>query len=464
MNLQEYYKQNKARFVEELSDFLRIRSISTDVSFKPEMKKATEWLKKKLTSMGMDNIKELLPSGEEFKNGNPVIYAEKIFSKDLPTLLVYGHYDVQPADPVEQWSSDPFEPVVKEDAIFARGATDNKGQVYTNIAAVEYYISHVENKRFNIKFFIEGEEEIGSEVTNRVIESHEFNEELKADYAYISDGPWMKHDTPTIEYSLRGLVYFDLHLKVADFDMHSGIYGNAVLNPANLAAYIVYKLKDIKKNRIRIPGFYKAVRKPAEEEIEQLNKVSPTWEQIMNETTARAVTKYMRKGMEFTFLTLTGLRPSFDVHGIESGYREWGNSKTIIPGSASLKFSFRLVPFQDPEVIKKQVEKYLTKIIPKGVEWELVDLHSAKPYLTDPNNPEFKKLVEAFDEGFGKKTVFAAMGGSIGLVTTLQEEYGIVSLLANYGFPDDRLHAPNEKFNLSQMEGGFASFINFASK
>ncbi|WKZ30550.1 MAG: M20/M25/M40 family metallo-hydrolase [Candidatus Dojkabacteria bacterium] len=462
MTPKEYFEQHKDRFYSELADFVRIKSISTDEQFKPEIRNAVEWLKTKLAEMGLDDVKEILP--EDRPNGYPVVVGHKEFDPSLKTLLVYGHYDVQPPEPLEQWTSDPFEPEIRDGAMYGRGTTDNKGQLLTNLAGLEYYLKHGEEgkRRFNIKVFFEGEEEISGATTEVIVASKKFDKEVAADYVYISDGPWATFDAPSIEYASRGLAYFDLHIKNSDSDMHSGIYGNAVMNPANVASYIVYKLKDIKKNRVRVPGFYKTVRKPGEEEIDALNSVSPSWEQIRHETTARTVSPYIRKGKSFSALAVTGLRPSFDVHGMESGFTQWGGAKTIIPSKASVKFSFRLVPYQEPDHIAELVRKYIAKIMPKGIEWDLQFLNHAKPYITDPNDPEIKRLSVAFEKGFGKKSVLTATGGTIGIVNTFKEAYGATTLLANLGFPDDRLHAPNEKYNLSQFEGGYYTFLAFA--
>lgn len=466
MTYQEFYAQNKERFLEELKQFLRFKSISTDDAYKQDIKKTYEWVIQKLTAIGIEDAKPIWPHNKTLEQGNPVVVGHKIFDASLPTLLVYGHYDVQPAEEGALWNSDPFEPVIKDGQIYARGTTDNKGQIFTNIIGLEYYLNHApqENRKWNIKVFIEGEEEISGQTTEEIIESNDFDNEIKSDYAYISDGPWNDSQTPSIEYSLRGLAYYDLHITTADHDVHSGLYGNAILNPINLAGYIIYKLKDIRKNKVRVPNFYKSVRKQSQEELKELNSASPSWEQIKEETTAKVTTTYLRKDSEWTALSLTGLRPSFDVHGIQAGYTEWGKHKTIIPSKASIKFSFRLVPYQTPEVVTEQVKKYLSKIIPKGVEWELVSLGNSMPYLTDPNDKQIIALKAAYETGFGKKPVLTTSGGSIGLVNVLKQTYGITTLLANYGLPNDNLHAPNEKYSLENLEKGFYTFVEFLTK
>jgi|GEM_PF-397928 len=459
MDIQTFIDQNRDRFIKELSDILRISSISTDEKYKSSITQAAEWVKAKAEAIGFTKVQLLLP--EKRKEGNPIVIGEYITDTKLPILTIYGHYDVQPVDPESEWTNKPFEPEIRDGFIYARGATDNKGQFYTNLAAAEYYIKYVKEKRFNIKLFIEGEEETSGETADAAVEDPANKELLKTDYLYISDGPWVNRETPSIEYSLRGLIYFDLHLRTSSRDMHSGLYGNVVMNPGNLAAYIIYKMKDIRKNTIRVPQFYKAVRKPSREEFTQLNKVSTTWEAIKEESGSKAVTKYLRKNEEFSPLTLTGLRPSFDVHGIETGYREWGKSKTVIASTASIKFSLRLVAYQDTTKSAELVRKYIMKIMPKGVEWDLQLLSSSKPYLTEPNDPEMKKLLKAFEIGFGKKAYMTTSGGSIGVVNTFKESLGTIALFGNYGFPEDGMHAPNECFAISQIEGGIKTFVAF---
>jgi acetylornithine deacetylase/succinyl-diaminopimelate desuccinylase-like protein len=457
----EFYAQNRERFIKELSDFISIPSVSTDPERRADMERTAKWCIDKLQSIGLEDVKVIKPSAKEYEDGYGAVVGQKIFDEKLPTLMVYGHYDVQPPDPLDQWLTDPFTPTIVNDVLFARGATDNKGQLFTNIIGLEYYIKHVENKRFNVKVFIEGEEEISGPTTEVILQSHEFDNEIKADFLYVSDGPWNSADMPSIEYSLRGIIYYDLHIKVSEMDMHSGLYGNAVLNPGNLAAYFVYKMKDIKKNRIRVPNFYKSVRKPGEEEIQMLREVSPSWDEIKSATTATAVTPYRRKGEEFSTLALTGLRPSFDVHGIHLGFTEPGGQKTIIPREALVKFSLRLVADQTVKESQALVRKYVEKIMPKGVVWELREMGTSEPFLTDPNHPEIKKAQAALEKGFGKRAVLTPSGGSIGITNTFKHEYGMTALLVNYGLPDDRLHAPNEKYNLSQLEGGFYSFVEY---
>lgn len=459
MNSREFFSTHKQRFIKEISELVAIPSISTQPEHQSDIIRAATWVEMKLAALGCDRVKQLSKG-----NGNPVVFGEKIFDPSLPTLLLYGHYDVQPADPLAAWSSDPFLPVVRDGALYGRGTTDNKAQFMTNIAALEYYFAEQKEKTWNIKIVIEGEEEIGGPTIDAMIEDPDFTEYFSANYAYISDGPWVSRDMPSIEYSLRGLVYFDLELRTSQSDMHSGLYGNAVLNPANLAGYVIYKLKDILANRIRVPNIYKSMRRLSQEEITQINEGSMTWEDVKNNSGALVTTPYRRRGESFSPAILTGTRPSLDVHGISSGFTEKGQMKTIIPASALVKFSIRLVPQMTPHETTVLVEKYLKKIMPKGVEYTLTVLNSSKPYITSPQDSRIEQLCLEYEKAFGKRPHLTPSGGSIGLVTTLADRFGMVSLLASYGLPDDRLHGPDEKYDLSQLEGGYLTLTGFLEK
>ncbi len=461
MNFKDYYSKNEQRLLESLKEFLKFKTISTQEEYKPEIQKVLEWLNGYFSNLGFKTKQLLTKKPSRKEKANPVFFAEYIVDTDLPTIIIYGHYDVQPPGDLEKWHTDPFDPVIKDGKIFGRGTNDNKGQVFANMIAIEYYINHVKDKKYNIKFFIEGEEEIGGITTDEIIESREFDNELSSDFLWISDGPWISADKPSVVYALRGIAYYDLYLKVMDNDIHSGIYGNVVLNPANLAGTIIYKLKDIFRNRIRVPGIYKKVRKPSDYELELVEKTSPNWEQIQKEAGTTAITKYIRKGVEFSPLSLTGLKPSLDVHGIKTGFAEKDGLKTIIPSDALVKFSIRLVPYLTPEFIYDSLKKYLDKIIPKGVEWELKDLGSSKPFLMDPKDPSVDVLLNVMTQAFNKQAVLVPEGGSIGLVNTFAEIYGPKILMPNYGLPDDGLHSPNEKFNLSQLVGGAETLLGF---
>ncbi len=464
MGFKEFYEANKERFLQELKEFLSIPSISTDPAHKKDINAAVDWLKNKLETLGFET-KTLLPTKPSLgKNANPVLYAEYTVDKNKPTIMIYGHYDVQPPEPLDEWKTPPFAPDIRDGKIYARGANDNKGQLYANIIAAEYYIKEVKEKQYNIKFFIEGEEEIGGPTTNEIIEDSQFKDILAVDTLWIADGPWIAHNKPSVVYALRGIAYFDLYLENLPQDIHSGIYGNVVLNPANLAGYVIFKLKDILRNRIRIPKIYKSVRKPSKEEIKLVEAASPTYDEIKQEVNAGVVTPYRRKGTTFPPLVLTGLKPSLDVHGIYSGFTKPGQLKTIIPANAWVKFSIRLVPHLTVEKTEELVRSYLQQIIPKGVTWKLTRLFSGDPFYMDPARPELKKLLEVVKEAFGKDPVLVPEGGSIGLVTTFARKYNPAILMPNYGLPDDGLHSPNEKFNLSQLEGGAKTLVLYLTK
>jgi len=451
MTFSEFYEQNKARFLDEFKEFLRIRSISADSKCEPEIKKAQKWLKAKLEKMGFVNIKLLQ---QESKEGNEVLVAQRIFNKEGKTILVYGHYDVQPVEPLDEWRTDPFEPEINNGRIYGRGANDNKGQIMANLIALEYYIAQVKSHKYNIKIFFEGEEETGGATTEAILKEHRYDEFINSDYAYIADTTWISEDKPTVIYALRGILYYDLILQNAAFDSHSGTYGNLIMNPANLIGRIIFKLKDVLRNRVRIPKFYKDVRRSSNAEIEQINAVSSTWQEIRDEVNAECTTPYLRKGETFSPLSLRGLRPSLDIHGIASGYSEIGGIKTIIPAKATAKFSVRLVANQKCKEIDKLIRKYISKLIPKGIKYELNLLASAEPYIMEPNEPILQEFVESYNTVCGENTVLVPEGGSIGLVNTLADEYNIRTIITGYGLPDDKLHSPNEKFDLRQLEVG----------
>ena len=457
MDFSEFWEKESDRLIKELSEFLRIKSISTDPTYAAEMQKAQKWLITKLESLGFKTKQLLPPNPSKGKHANPVIWAEYTTDPKAETIMIYGHYDVQPADPEEKWKTPPFEPTIKDGKIYARGANDNKGQIFANIIAAEYYIKYAKKKKFNLKFFIEGEEETTGLTTDEAILSRRFDEELKTTYFWISDGPWIAKDKPTIVYALRGLVYYDLKIQTSKKDLHSGSYGNAVMNPGNLAGYIIFKLKDILRNRIRIPKLYKKVRRPSKYELDLVSKASPTWDEILAESEAYVATRYK----DFPPLSLTGLMPSLDVHGINTGYTQPGGIKTVIPHEATIKFSIRLVPYLSPDEVTTLLEKYLGQIIPKGVKWELIKLGTAEPFIMDPKDPAVEKLLKVMSEAFGKPAVLVPEGGSIGLVNTMAKTYNPKILMPNYGLPDDGLHAPNEKFDIKQLRDGAKCLVGF---
>lgn len=452
----EFFQQYKQQIIDDLFALIRIPSISTRPESRADIQKAADWMSEKLKHIGLENVQQTL-----IDEGHPIVTGQKIFDEKLPTLLVYGHYDVQPAEPLDAWKSEPFAPEIRDGAIFGRGATDDKGQLITNLAAIAYYLLQQETKTWNIKVAIEGEEEIGSPSIQKMIATPAYKELFTADYAYISDGPWDKMTEPSVEFSLRGLCYFDLELKTATADAHSGLFGNTIMNAGNLAGYVVYKLKDILRNKVRVPNIYKQMRKLSDDEIAEISKESMTWEEVQAMSGALVTTPYHRRKESFAPAILTGTRPSLDVHGIQVGFTEPGRMKTVIPSTALVKFSIRLVPFMDPEKTVQLVEKYIAKIVPKGTEYKLTCISKDKAYLVDPKDPKIMALKKAYEVGFGKVPHLAPSGGSIGLVVTLDETYGVKSLLASYGLPDDRLHGPNEKYNLSQLEGGFKTLVAF---
>ena len=470
MNAQYYLKQ--------LFELLSIPSISAQSEHKKDMKRCTEWLQKKLVSLGFKV--NILPT-----NGHPVVYAElisnvqslsepEVLSGRRPTVLIYGHYDVQDPGNLNEWSSNPFKPEIRSGNIYARGAADNKGQLYTWIAALEEMLYHPSlnhprgviqinnnNKDHtpgvysfpNIKFLIEGEEEVGSSNLDDFIADN--TALLKSDICVISDTHNLSEAQPMIDYGLRGLVYMEMVIKTLAKDVHSGLYGGNVLNPANVLASIISKLKD-DNHKVLIPGFYDNVRKLSSNELKQLEKLPFTEKDITSETGA-LVTAGEK---EFGYHARAGARPTLDVNGIWSGYTGDG-PKTIIPSEAYAKISMRLVPHQTSTEIKEKFITYITSLVPEGAEVEIKVLSTGEPILIDTHSTYFEAAEKAYERVFGTKPVYELSGGSIPVTAVFKTILGIDSILMGYGLPDDGLHSPNEKLSVSMFEKGIRTNIEF---
>lgn len=423
--------------LDALFEFLSIPSVSTDPTHKADVERAAFWLKDRLEALGFQVEVARTP-------GHPVVFAEKRVSDRAPTLLIYGHYDVQPPDPLELWESPPFVPTLREGRIYARGASDDKGQIYAHIAAVE---ALGEELAVNVKFLIEGEEEIGSPHLPAFV--RENRDRLKADAVLVSDGAMFAPGVPTLTYGLRGLVYLEVLLEGAARDLHSGVYGGAAPNPLQALGWMVAQLKG-EDHRVRIPGFYDRVRPPSEEE-------KALWPEVDAEAFKGSIGIEALWGEEeYDLLERLWARPTLDLNGVYGGFSGEG-SKTVIPARAGFKFSMRLVPDQDPEEVALQAEAYLKAIAPPGIRVRVLRHALGRPVLTDPQSPPMRLAAEALEEVWGQRPVYTREGGSIPIVAELVEVLKAPVVLMGFGLNDDNLHAPNEKLDLVNFERGIAA-------
>ena len=448
----KYIDENRNRFLDELLEFLKIPSISANPGNKKDLISAAEYLVKKLQEAGLENVEAISTEG------NPVVYAEKITNDSWPTVLVYGHYDVQPPDPLELWESPPFEPVIKkteihpDGAIFARGACDDKGQLYMHVKAFE--AMQATGEQFcNWKFMIEGEEEVGSVSLAEFVTVNK--KKLSADVILISDTSIFSKDIPTITAGLRGLAYMEVSVKGPNRDLHSGVYGGAVANPANVLAQLICKLHN-SDGSIAIPGFYDDVIDVPEEEREALKQIpfdkSAYMDQIgINDSMGEA---------GFSILEQTSIRPTLDVNGMWSGYTGEG-AKTVLPSEANAKISMRLVPNQRPEKIEKLFSSFLRSMAPKGVTIEVKALHGGLPAVTPTDTSEYRAASNAMEHVFGKKPIPLRSGGSIPIVALFEEVLGIKTVLMGFGLDSDALHSPNEHFGLFNYYQGINTIPYF---
>ncbi len=451
-DINSYLLKNKQQLLNELFDLLRIPSVSADPAFATDVVGAADFIKNKMEKMGLDNV-----SIEETP-GYPIVYGEKIINPDLPTVLVYGHYDVQPADPIELWESDPFEPVIKktsthpDGAIFARGASDDKGQMYMHLIAVEYLLNH-KALPVNVKFMIEGEEEIGSpSLAWYVARNHE---KLKNDVIIISDTGMVANDVPAITTGLRGLAYLEVEVTGPNRDLHSGLYGGAVANPINILTKMIAQLTD-EQNHITIPGFYDNVKELSSDERAEIAKTPFDLEQYKKDLGIDEV--YGEAG--YTTLERQSIRPTLDVNGIWGGYIGEG-AKTIIPSKAYAKISMRLVPDQDPDEVPKIFEEYFTQLAPKAVKVKVRNLHGGYPYVTPTDSPGYKAAAKAMKRAFGKEPLPIYSGGSIPIVPLFEKELGSKSILMGFGLNSDAIHSPNEHYGIFNYLKGIETISYF---
>ena len=446
VKVQNYIEQNKERFLSELFDLLRIPSISAQTEYKPQMVKCAEWLAASLVKAGADRA-DVLPT-----EGNPVVFAEKIIDPAAKTVLVYGHYDVMPVDPIDEWRTPPFEPEVKDGRIYGRGADDDKGQLFMHAKAFESMCA-TDNLPCNVKFLLEGEEEIGSPSLYKFCEDNK--ELLKADIILVSDTSMISMQTPSITTGLRGLTYMQVEVTGPNKDLHSGLFGGAVANPANVLTRLVASLVD-ENGHVTIPGFYDDVLELTKEEREAFNKAPFNLDNYKKALDIDDV----EGEAGFTTMERTGIRPSLDVNGIWGGYTEEG-TKTIIPSKASAKISMRLVPNQNFEKIAELFEKHFRAIAPKSVKIDVKFLHGGMPYVAPTSMPAYQAAEQAIEETFGKKPLPFYSGGSIPIISGFERILGIKSLLIGFGLAEDAIHSPNESYGLNQFYKGIETIPLF---
>jgi acetylornithine deacetylase/succinyl-diaminopimelate desuccinylase-like protein len=443
-----YAQQHQEKFLSELIDFLKIPSISTRPDHADDVKTAAQWLATKMELAGLENVAVIETAR------HPLVYGDWLHAGDeLPTVLVYGHYDVQPAEPFELWDSAPFTPVVRDDYLYARGAADDKGQVYVHVKAVESLLRTNGRLPVNVKFIIEGEEEIGGPSLSAFIPQQKAL--LAADVALVSDTGIVNKDQPAIVYGLRGLCYAFIDIEGPRRDLHSGSFGGGVNNPLNVLGHIIAKLKD-EDGHVLIPGFYDAVRPLTPQEREVLAKFPLDEASWLAETGTPAPWGEP----QFTLVERLGARPTLDIHGIIGGYTEAG-SKTVLPAKVHAKLSMRLVPDQDPKAIAKTLQAYVAQIAPPTVTVTVTISGSAPASITDLNIPAMKAAVSAYHAAFGREPVFMREGGSIPVVSEFQSELGMETILMGFGLPGDNIHAPNERFYLPNFYRGIQTSIRF---
>ncbi|HTX93023.1 MAG TPA: dipeptidase [Anaerolineales bacterium] len=441
-----YAHDNKEKFLDAYKEILAIPSISTDQSKAGEVQRAAEWMAAQLRSLGMQKV-QIFPTHK-----HPIVYGEWLGAPSAPTLLIYGHYDVQPVDPVELWKTGPFEPTIIGENIFARGSSDMKGQGLITLKAVES-LARTGGLPVNVKWLFEGEEEIGSPSLGEFLASHK--ELLAADFAVNPDSGMIGEDFPTITYALRGLAYFELRVFGPAHDLHSGIYGGTVHNPANALAELIAGMHD-DKGRVTLPGFYDKVRKLSKDEREEFARLPINDKHYLEQTGAPAL--YGEAG--YTANERTSGRPTLDVNGLLSGFTGEG-SKTVIPAWAMAKLSCRLVPDQDPREVHEQLLGYLKKHAPTDIRWELDVMAGGPASISDRNNPGVLAMGKALESVWGMRPYFKREGGSIPVVADMQHLLGIESVIVGFGLPDDNVHAPNEKQHLPTWYRGIDTYIHF---
>lgn len=451
-HINQYIEEHKNRFIEELLDLLRIPSISADPAYLKDVFNCAQAVHDHLVKAGADNV-DICPT-----KGYPIVYGEKIIDSSLPTVLVYGHYDVQPADPLELWESGPFEPIIKatdihpDGAIFARGACDDKGQMYMHIKAFELMM-RTNSLACNVKFMIEGEEEVGSDNLGDFVKTNK--ERLKCDAILISDTGIIANDTPSITTGLKGLSYLEVEVTGPNRDLHSGLYGGAVANPINILCEMIASLKD-ENNHITIPGFYDKVIELSDQERADMARAPFSLADYKKALDLGDV--HGEKG--YTTMERTGIRPTLDVNGIWGGYTGEG-AKTVIASKAYAKISMRLVPNQQDEEITQLFESHFNRIAPKSVSVKVKPHHGGEPYVAPTDSPAYLAASQAMESTFGKKPVPIRSGGSIPIVALFEEELDVKSILMGFGLDSDAIHSPNEHYGIFNFLKGIETIPHF---
>lgn len=438
-SIDQFMAQNKARFEDELCELLRIPSVSADSRHKNDIERAANWVEQQLRRIGLAT--EICPTP-----GNPIVVAQSDAVAAAPTVLIYGHYDVQPPDPMKEWISPPFEPTRREGNLYARGATDDKGQMFTHIKSAEAWLSTSQALPVQLKYIIEGEEEIGSRNLDDFIAANK--ERLKCDVVVISDTSQFAPGQPAITYGLKGIAYFELILTGPKQDLHSGTFGGAVTNPANALVRMLAALID-DHGRVQLAHFYDEVAPLTDQERRQFAQLSHNEADFLKQVGVDAATGEAG----FTTTERRWARPTYDINGLSSGYQGEG-AKTVLPAKASAKFSFRLVPNQNPQTVAQSLRTKLVDLCPPGIKMELVEHHGAPGVVVPLDSPYMAAASRAIEQGFGKAPVFIREGGSIPVVSTFRELLGVDTLLLGWGQNDDNTHGPNEKFSLADFHRG----------
>tara|TARA_B110000014_G_scaffold202329_1_gene152159 strand:+ start:969 stop:2339 length:1371 start_codon:yes stop_codon:yes gene_type:complete len=439
----DFINVNRDRYIDELKEYLSIPSISALPDYAPEVIRCAKWTADELRRVGLENVRLVETEGY------PVVCAEWLHAGEAPTVIFYGHYDVQPVDPLDKWETPPFDATVRSGELYARGAVDDKGQIFMHFKAIEACIKKKGALPVNIKLILEGEEEVGSENLDSFLRDH--SSEYSADVLVISDTPMFDRGVPSLCYGLRGLTYCQIDLRGTTSDLHSGSFGGAVANPAFVLTQLLAQMKD-RSGRIKIPGFYDDVLPLRDEERAEYARLPFHERQFCEELGAPKL--FGEKG--FTTLERMWARPTFEVNGLYSGFTEEG-AKTVIPAVAMAKVSMRLVPDQNPENVGDLFEAYVRKVAPRTVDVSVTRMHTGKPWMTDFANPFVQAAGRAIERGFGRKPVFNREGGSIPVIASFEERLGLPAVLFGIGLPDENAHAPNEKLDLDNFHRGVIS-------
>ena len=446
-NVLQYIEANRDRYLSELTELIAIPSISTNPENKKDIQRCAEWMSKHLTSIGMEHA-EIFPTA-----GHPVVYADWLHAPGAPTVLIYGHYDVQPVDPIDLWTSPPFKATIRNGNLYARGSADDKGQVFIHLKSIEAFLKNTGKLPINIKMLLEGEEEIGSEHLDPFIREHK--KRLKADLVMVSDTSMFARGVPSVCYGLRGLAYMQIDLIGPNKDLHSGSYGGSVHNPIQALSEIVASLHD-KNGRVTIPGFYDDVRSLTKKERDAFKKLPWSDKKYAKELGVKAL--YGERG--FTTLERLWARPTLECNGIWGGFTGEG-AKTVLPSAASAKISMRLVPDQSADKVAKLFQKHIDRIAPNTVQVKARYLHGGEAALTPIDSPGVKAAVAALEKGFGKKPLYQREGGSIPIVVQFKRVLGLDTVLLGFGLPDENAHAPDEFINLDNFFGGIRTAAHF---